>query len=110
MSWFSKLDDKLNLSKIGKEIVSANSQFLSGGSYDATGRDGYALKALGLVTDPVVLPDAPTPPGADQARLVAEQNRRKRGRAQSILSERPASPLGYTGGGYTSAAQLLGAS
>lgn len=54
------------------------------------------------------LPEIPNAPTFDQARALAEQNRRKRGKAATILSERPSSPMGYTGGGYVSGAQLLG--
>lgn len=97
-----KLDDDLNLSENAAAIILGPQNYVAA---ETTG----AKAAYDLLTmEAPVMPEIPNAPTFDQARAVAEQNRRKRGKAATILSERPSSPMGYTGGGYVSGAQLLG--
>lgn len=84
----SRIDDKLNLSEYGREVAR-------------------------LLNPRVVNPEIKTPgvPTYDAARMLVDQQdalRKRRGRAASILSERPSDPLGYTGIAQASATQLLG--
>jgi len=56
------------------------------------------------------IPNSPGVPTLDDARArlqTAQDLKKRQGRAASILSERPASPLGYSGGGQL-ATRLLG--
>ena len=73
---------------------------------------GYGESLLGLGEMPGI-PGAMPPPVAPKmddarARLLAE-NRKRKGAGSTILSERPSTPLGYTGGGTVSNI-LLGSS
>lgn len=97
-----KLDDDLNISENAAYIILGPQNYVAA---ETTG----AKAAYDLLTmDAPAIPEIPNAPTFDQARAIAEQNRRKRGKASTILSERPSSPMGYTGGGYVSGAQLLG--
>lgn len=106
-----KIDDDLNLSETGKDILSGTSLLLTAGAVDVTGeRPGYVDKLFVKPKMPAI-PELPSMPTYDAARAALEaqdRNRQRRGRAASILSERPNDPLGYTGGARLSVSQLLG--
>ena len=106
----SRIDDKLNLSEYGREVASFSSQVMTAGMWDVTSRRGAVER---LLNPRVVNPEIKTPgvPTYDAARMLVDQQdalRKRRGRAASILSERPSDPLGYTGIAQASATQLLG--
>ena len=99
----------MNLSDIGKDALSLSSQLLTGGAIDVTDKKGWAEQLLNPDLPP--LPKAPLVPTYDMARQAADrrdQLSRRRGRAASILSERPESRMGYTGGGSLAVNTLLG--
>ena len=120
-SELKKIDDDLNLSEGGQSVGA----FLNDWSEDWIERplnlvEEFFKDLEDYAKDPrprldklmgeriLKIPNILDAPNLDAARRNA-QSVRRRGRAASILSERPTDPLGYTGGGVAASNILLGA-
>ena len=108
---FANLDDKLNLSETGKGMLNPVTLLTGGGDLNITAALSAGQNAIANASKPPPIPTLPPVPTIDNARALLDAQdraRQRRGRAASILSDRPTDPLGYTGGAHLSVSQLLG--